>query len=123
MSFASGATRNSIWIATQALTRIGAASVDNPPSAEDLTLAIDRLDVIAQNLQARGILYLADLDATPSGIAHEVANALALSLQPDFGNTAPPGQGAIPSQGEIDMNLRRITADLVSYGPQQVTFF
>ena len=77
---------------------IGAASVDNPASPEDLALALDRLDVLVQNLQGRGILYLADVDTTPSSIAHEVANALALSLQPDFGDNTPPGSGALPSQ-------------------------
>src|SRR5260370_41151351 len=117
MPFPTSATRDSVWIASNALARIGAASVDNPASAEDLALALDRLDVIAKNLAARGILYLADVDATPSGIAHEVANALALSLQPDFGSNAPPGSGALPAQEAIDANLRRITADLIAYGP------
>ncbi len=123
MAFPVTPTRNSSWIATQALTRIGAASVDNPASAEDLALALDRLDVVASNLQGRGVLYVADLDMTPAGIAHELANALALALQPDFGDATPPGQGALPPQAQIDANLRRITADLVSYGPQQVSFF
>jgi hypothetical protein len=123
MTFATSATRDSSWIATNALTRIGAASVDNPASPEDLALALDRLDVLVQNLQGRGILYLADVDTIPSSIAHEVANALALSLQPDFGDNTPPGSGALPSQDVIDANLRRITADLVSYGPQQATYF
>jgi hypothetical protein len=123
MSFATSPVRDSAWIAASALTRIGASSVDNPASPEDLALALDRLDVVAQNLQARGILYLADLDATPSGIANELANALALSLQPDFGANAPPGSGALPTQDAIDANLRRISAELISYGPQQALFF
>ena len=123
MTFPVSPTRNSSWIATQALTRIGAASVDNPPAAEDLALALDRLDVVSSNLQGRGVIYLADLDATPAAIAHELANALALALQPDFGSETPPGQGALPPQAQIDANLRRITADLVSYGPAQVSFF
>jgi hypothetical protein len=123
MSFATSSIRDSTWIATSALTRIGAASVDNPAPVEDLALALDRLDVVVQNLQARGILYLADVDRTPSGIAHELANALALSLQPDFGDNTPPGAGALPPQDVIDANLRRQTADLVSYGPQQATYY
>jgi hypothetical protein len=123
MTFPVTPARNSSWIATQALSRIGAASVDNPASAEDLALALDRLDVVASNLQGRGVLYVADLDTTPAGIAHELANALALALQPDFGDATPPGQGALPAQAQIDANLKRITADLVSYGPQQTSFF
>jgi hypothetical protein len=123
MTFPVTPARNSSWIATQALSRIGAASVDNPASAEDLALALDRLDVVASNLQGRGVLYVADLDTTPAGIAHELANALALALQPDFGHATPPGQGSLPAQAQIDANLKRITADLVSYGPQQVSFF
>ncbi|MBW0001926.1 MAG: hypothetical protein JO216_00440 [Hyphomicrobiales bacterium] len=123
MTFPTSASRGSIWIATSALSRIGAASVDNPVSPEDLALALDRLDVVVQNLQGRGVLYLADVDTTPSALAHEIANALALSLQPDFGDNAPPGTGALPPQDAIDANIRRITADLVSYGPQQATYF
>ena len=123
MTFSTSASRDSSWIATSALSRIGAASVDNPVSPEDLALALDRLDVVVQNLQGRGVLYLADVDNTPSALAHEIANALALSLQPDFGNNAPPGSGALPPQDAIDTNIRRITADLVSYGPQQATYF
>lgn len=122
MAFIVTPTRDSTWIATQALSRIGASSVDNPPSPEDLTLAIDRLDAVAQNLQGRGVLYIADLDSVPSGIAHELANAVGLALQPDFGDNSPPGSGAIPSQVQIDANLRRITADMVAYGPQTVRF-
>src|SRR5260370_40972393 len=118
MPFPTSATRDSVWIASNALARIGAASVDNPASAEDLALALDRLDVIAQNLAARGILYLADIDATPSGIAHEAANALALSLQPDFGNNTPPGSGALPSQEAINANRRLITPEPIASGPQ-----
>ena len=59
----------------------------------------------------------------PSALAHEIANALALSLQPDFGSNTPPGAGALPSQDVIDANIRRITADLVSYGLQHTTYF
>ncbi len=123
MAFPVTPTRNSSWIATQALTRLGAASVDNPASAEDLALALDRLDVVTSNLQGRGIVYVADLDSTLAAIAHELANALALSLQPDFGDETPQGQGALPPQAQIDVNLKRITADLVGYGPQLVSFF
>ena len=123
MTFPTSATRDSSWIAASALSRIGAASVDNPSSPEDLALALDRLDVLVQNLQGRGILYLADVDTTPSALAHEIANALALSLQPDFGNNTPPGAGALPSQDVINANIRRITADLVSYGLQHTTYF
>jgi hypothetical protein len=123
MSFPVTPTRNSSWIATQALTRIGAASVDNPAAPEDLALALDRLDVVASNLQGRGVLYVADLDTTPVAIAHELASALALSLMPDFGDETPQGQGALPTQAQIDTNLKRITADLVGYGPQVVSYF
>ena len=123
MAFPVTPTRDSNWIAAQALSRLGAASVDNPPSAEDLALALDRLDVVASNLQGRGIVYVADIDTTPAGIAHELANALALALQPDFGDPTPQGQGPLPPQAVIDDNLKRITADLVSYGPQKVSFF
>ncbi|MBV9974387.1 MAG: hypothetical protein JO105_03235 [Hyphomicrobiales bacterium] len=123
MTFPTSATRDSSWIATSALSRIGAASVDNPASPEDVALALDRLDVVVQNLQGRGVLYLADVDDTPSALAHEIANALALSLQPDFGNNAQPGSGALPSQDVTDANIRRITADLVSYGVQRVAYF
>src|SRR5690242_15216033 len=101
MAFPVSATRNSSWIATQALSRIGASSVDNPPSAEDLALALDRLDVVASNLQARGIVYIADLDSVPAGVAHELANALGLALMPDFGDLSPEGQSAIPPQPAI----------------------
>jgi hypothetical protein len=123
MTFPVGATRNSTWIAASALTRIGAVSVDNPASAEDLTLALDRLDVIVQNLQGRGILYLGDVDTTPSALAEEIAKSLALSLMPDFGNNAPQGSGALPTQAEIDSNIRRINSDLPSYGPQQASYW
>jgi len=123
MAFPINLTRDGSWIATSALTRIGAASVDNPPSAEDLALALDRLDVISQNLAARGIILVADLDRTPAAIAQEMANALALSLQADFGSNAPPGSGALPPQEAIDANLRRITADTIAYGPQQAAYF
>jgi|SRR5580704_19610378 hypothetical protein len=123
MAFPVTPTRNSSWIATAALNRLGKASVDNPASAEDLALALDRLDVVASNLQGRGVVYLADLDATPAALAHELANALALALQPEFGDDTPQGQGALPPQAVIDANLRRITSDLVGYGPQLVSFF
>jgi hypothetical protein len=123
MSFITIPTRDSNWIAVQALTRVGKASVDNPPQAEDLALAIDRLDVVAANLAGRGIVYIADLDSVPSGLAHEVANALALSIQPDFGDMTPPGQGPLPPQAVTDMNLKRITSADVSYGPAQVRFW
>jgi hypothetical protein len=116
-------TRDLDWIATQALTRVGAVSVDNPASAEDLALAQDRVDVVAQDLQARGICYVADLDSTPAGLAHQLANAVAISLLADFGDRSPPGQNPLPPLALVENNLRRISSDLISYGPQQVSYF
>lgn len=123
MAFNSAATRNSTWIATKALSMIGAASVDNPPSASDMALALDRLDTINQDLADRGIYYQPDLDQTPASVAKWIANALALDLKPDFGDRTPVGQDAIQPQTAVDANLRRIGAENLAYGPQKVSYF
>lgn len=115
--------RDSTWVATQAMAMIGATSVDNPPSADDLTLAVNRLNDVADDLRLRGVIYLADLDNIPAGVALHVARALALAIQPDFGNSAPPGSAAVPPQDVTEAALRRITAQDVSYGPQRMSFF
>lgn len=122
MAFPVTPTRDSTWIATKALSRIGASSVDNPPSAEDLALALDALDATVANLQGRGIIYIADLDSVPSGVAQELSDALARDLLPDFGDLTG-GQSSIPPQAQIDANLKRIMADVPSYGPQKVSYF
>lgn len=121
MAFPVVTSRDSNWIATAALNKIGAASVDNTPEAEDLTLALDRLNDLAADFVGRGVVYIADLDATPSAIAFQLANALALALQSDFPMSVPPN--AIPPQPVIEDNLRRIQSDQPSYGPAQVSYF
>lgn len=122
MSFIPTPVRDSTWIAEQALFRLLKASVDNPPAAEDLALALDRLDSVYQNLQGRGVVYVADLDQTPAAIAEELAWALASALKASFGDMTPEGQDAIPSSVVTNANLRRISSADPSYGPQKVTF-
>jgi hypothetical protein len=122
MTFIPTSVRDSTWIAEQALFRLLKASVDNPPAAEDLALALDRLDSVYQNLQGRGVVYVADLDQTPAGIAEELAWALAAGLKASFGDMTPEGQDAIPPSAVTNANLRRISSADPSYGPQKVSF-
>jgi hypothetical protein len=120
MAFPVTATRDSTWIATKALVRLGKASVDNPPSADDLTLFLDGLDALADTLAKRGIVYVADLDSVPSGIADELASALAIKMKPDMGDDSADGEG-LPPILLVESNLRRMGADAAgSFGPQQV---
>jgi hypothetical protein len=114
--------RNSSWMVMQALTRIGANSVDAPASAEDVQLATDRLDVVCGELAAKGIFYVGDMDQVASGPANQIANMLAVSLQPDFGLMTPPGQSNIPPLDAIEDALRRMSPGKPGYGPQQVSF-
>lgn len=123
MAYIVNATRDSRWIANKALVRLGTSSVDNPPSADDLNLALDQLDATYQDLQARGVVYLPDLDATPASYATWLAERVAIDLKPDFGNQAPDGQSALKSIGMVETALRRLSADVPSYGPQQVEFY
>ena len=123
MAYTLTASRNAKWIATKALVRLGEVSVDNPPSAEDLQLALDQLDATYQDLQSRGVVYIADLDDTPAAYATWLAERLAIDLKPDYGNQAPDGQSALKSIGMVETALRRLSADVPSYGPQQVEFF
>lgn len=122
MVFIPTPTRDSNWIAVQALTRLGRASVDNPAAPEDIALAVDRLDAVSQDLQGRGILYVADLDNVPASVAQNLADRIAIALKPDFGDTTPDGQGTLPPVLEVEARLRRLSADTPSYGPQQVQF-
>lgn len=115
--------RDSTWIVNQALTRLGVISVDVPEAdAADFQLALDRLDVVCGELAAKGVYFVADMDMVPSGPANALANALAFSLQPDFGNMAPPGQSNIPPPAINEDALRRMSAGKPGYGPQQVSF-
>lgn len=116
------ATRDANWIATKALVRLGEVSVDNPPSAEDLQLALDQLDATYLDLEKRGVVYIADLDETPSSYATWMAERLAIDLKADYGNQAPDGQSSLKPISMVEMALRRLSADVASYGPQQVEF-
>jgi hypothetical protein len=122
MTFINNVTRDSKWIATKALTRLGVASVDNPPSAEDMQLALDQLDTTYQDLSTRGVIYLADLDQTPASYATWLAERLAIDLKGDYGNQAPDGQSALRPMPMVEVALRRLSADTPSYGPQKVEF-
>ena len=123
MTFPPTASRNSTWVVNQALTRLGVISVDVPEAdAADFQLALDRLDVMAGELAAKGVYFVADLDQVPSGAANQLANALAAALQPDFGNMAPPGQSNIPPLAVTEDILRRMTPGKPGYGPQQVSY-
>jgi hypothetical protein len=116
------ATRNANWIVTKALTRLGEVSVDNPPSAEDLQLGLDQLDATYLDLETRGVVYIPDLDETPSSYATWMAERLAIDLKADYGNQAPDGQSSLKPISMVEMALRRLSADVASYGPQQVEF-
>jgi hypothetical protein len=115
-------TRDSNWIATKALTRLGEVSVDNPPSSEDLNLALDQLDATYLDLQARGVCYIPDLDVTPSAYATWIAERVAIDLKADYGYQAPDGQAALKPLSMVETALRRLSADEPSYGPQKVEF-
>lgn len=116
-------TRDSTWIANQALTRLGVISVDVPTAdAADFQLALDRLDVVCSELALKGVYFVADMDQVPSGAANQLAYALAFSLLPDFGNMSPPGQSNIPPLLATENELRRMSPGKPGYGPQQVSF-
>jgi len=114
--------RDADWIITQALTRVGADSVDGPASAEDYQLASDRLDAVASKLAELGIYQIGDLDLVPSGAADTIANIVALALQPDFGDRSPQGTSNIPPLPNLQDELRRMTPGKPAYGPQRVSF-
>ena len=116
-------TRDSNWIATKCLSRLGAASVDNPPSAEDMQLALDQLDATLQDLMKRGLCYLADLDKCDAPLATWLAERVAIELKPDFGNNTPDGQSALKPLALVELAIRRLSADVPSYGPQTVSFY
>lgn len=106
----------------QGLTRVGAISTGNPASAEDYQLASDRLDSMCAQLAEKGVYYVADMDSVPSGAADAIANVLALSLQPDFGDRTPQGASNIPPLTVLENDLRRMAPGKPGYGPQIVSF-
>jgi hypothetical protein len=97
--------------------------VDNPPSAEDMQLALDQLDATLQDLMKRGICYLADLDQCDASLATWLAERVAIELKPDFGNNTPDGQSALKPLALVELAIRRLSADQPSYGPQTVSFY
>lgn len=115
-------TRDSAWIINKALSRIGAASVANPASAEDYQLAQDQLEVTAQDLMDRGVCYIPDLDAVKASYATWLAERVAIDLKADFGYPVPDGQSALRPVSMVEITLRRLSADEPSYGPQVVSF-
>jgi hypothetical protein len=124
MTFAVTATRDSTWVATRALEHIIRASVDNPPSPEDMLTALDQLDALAANLSLRGIISIADLDMVPSGIADELGRRLAVQLKTTFGVDISPDQDTLGPPGPIELNLRRMDAIAAqSFGPAKVSFW
>jgi hypothetical protein len=122
MAYVLNPTRDANWLATKALTKLGKASVDNPPAPEDMTLTLDALEVTVQDLIKRGICYIADLDATPAAYADWLAERTAIALKSDYGYAMPDGQGALKPIGMVELALRRLSADIPSYGPQEVEF-
>lgn len=122
MTYILNTTRNSNWIANKALVKLGKASVDNLPAAEDMTLALDALDATIQDLMERGVCYIPDLDSTPAAYADWLAERAAINLKADYGYSTPDGQGALKPIGMVELALRRLSADTPSYGPQQVEF-
>jgi len=115
--------RDHTWIVNQALTRLGVINVDVPEAdAADFSLAFDRLDVLCGRLAQTGVYFVADMDQVPSGAADALANGLALSLQPDFGDRSAPGQTNIPPMPVVENDLRRMSAGKPGYGPMQVSF-
>jgi hypothetical protein len=106
------------------LTHIIRASVDNPATPEDLTVALDELDALAASLALRGVITIADLDAVPSGIAEELSRRLAVALKTSFGIDTPPGQDTLGSPAAIELNLRRMDAIAAQgFGPAKVSFY
>jgi hypothetical protein len=124
MTFAVTETRDSTWIATRALEHIIKASVDNPPTPEDMITALDQLDALAANLAERGIILIADLDTVRSGVADELARRLAVALKTTFGVDIPPEADTLGPPGAIELNLRRMGAIAAqSFGPAKVSFW
>jgi hypothetical protein len=101
-------SRNSTQIATDALTRIGVCSPADPPSAEDLATALDRLTLVQSDLIQRGVVYVANIEEVPNAVAHHLANMLGLFLMADFGASA--GSVNLPPQDSTETALRRLTA-------------
>lgn len=123
MTYILNTTRDSNWLANKALVKLGKASVDNLPAAEDMTLALDVLDLTVQDLMKRGVVYIPDLDSTPAAYADWLAERTAINLKSDYGYAVPDGQGALKPIGMVELALRRLSADIPSYGPMAVEFY
>lgn len=123
MVYTPNRTRNSAWIANKMLVKLGQASVDNPAGPEDTQLALDMLDLTMQDLAVRGVCYIPDLDNTPAAYADWLAERAAINLKADYGYQLPDGQAALKPVGMVELALRRISADIPSYGPQKVEFY
>lgn len=116
-------TRDSNWIANKTLVKLGKASVDNLPAAEDMNLALDALDATMQDLMIRGVCYIPDLNQTPAAYVDWLAERTAINLKADYGYATPDDQGALKPIAMVELALRRLSADVPSYGPQQVEFY
>jgi hypothetical protein len=85
---------------------------------------LDQLDALARDLQLRGIVTIADLDAVDSGIANELARRLAIEIKPAFGVDVSDAGDQLGTPEASELKLRRMDAIAAqSFGPARVSFW
>jgi hypothetical protein len=111
-------TRTSDQIVTNALTRIGAASVGQTPSDEDMAVCKARLEEILADFAERGVVYVGDVDEVPLSVALHLEHALAVHLS-DFG----PLPSDLPPLSSTESRLRQISSVAASREPVRADYF
>jgi hypothetical protein len=80
-------------IALRALQFLGVVASDETPLAQDLALAVDKVDAVHDGMISQGIVPW-DLDHIPRSVSEEYVILVAIHLAPVFGKTADPAQEA-----------------------------
>lgn len=102
----------------KALSIIVGGDIGQAPSAEDATALDNYIDDVVDELSAKSIVYVSDLDSIENEIFGTLAQLVALAAANEFGGKTDPAQKRF-----YENEMRVIARQTPGYGPQQVTYF
>lgn len=120
------ATKTRAQLISRALERIGVLAAGQSLSAEDSALVDAQIEPLADELAAREVITLGDLEEFDTSVFHALADCLGYHVAPDFGVSLEElvGLGVDGREGgAAERRLRIITASRPLSEPVQGTYF